>query len=157
MKGVYCAIFLVVVLFAPKTFAEEQPNLVSQTEIVIRNNVSGIWFPMETAREILADVRELPLLRRQLTLFDQQLQLREQQINRTNEQMNREVEAREELMGEVERANRRAERAEERQSSWVRNPVLWFVIGSLSTIALVIAGAAILKSVQPSLTFSVSD
>lgn len=134
---------------------EEGQGIVDQTDIVIRNGVSGIWFPMSIAREVLSDVRELPLLRRQISLLDEQLTLRERQLDRVNQSLEHERSAREVVMGEVEAMQERVERAERRERAVWRSPVLWFVIGSVCTIALVVAGAAILKSVQPSLIYSV--
>ena len=158
----WCAAFLMVFFFAGKAFAEDAEveevvyeDIVAQTDIIVRGGVPGIWFPMEIARAVLSDVRELPLLRRQISLFSQQLELRSQQIDRVNQQLENEVSARELLMGEIEGYQSRVERAEDRESAWYKSPVLWFVIGSVCTVALVVAGAFILRSIQPGVAISV--
>lgn len=156
--------FIIVFTFTNKVFAEEaaqeevidgEEDIVSQTDIVVRNDIAGIWFPMDVARQVLSDIREVPLLRRQISLLGEQLTLREGQIDRMRQQVESERAGRQEVVEEIEGLQEQLERAEDRSSAWHRSPVFWFVIGSLSTIALVVAGAAILKSVQPSLMYSI--
>lgn len=69
------AFFLVLLLAMP---AIAEPT--QQSEIVEHNGVQGMWFPMDTARRLLAEVEEGQSLRLQIQLLNQKLELKEETL-----------------------------------------------------------------------------
>lgn len=112
-----------------------------------RGDVRGMFFPMPTARLVLCEVRELRLRRRESGILSEEIRQWSARTDLLREQVRLAVEAKNELGQVVDAAERRAREAEADRDSWWRSPVLWFAVGAVVTVALVVTTAVALHDV----------
>lgn len=122
--------------------AEAQEPSSPRSELVVRDGVTGMWFPMDTARRMLADLQELPVRQRMVTLLEEELELRDTQVLRLREVATLELEAARVASDALEAAVRQTREARQELDAWYRSPVLWAVVG------VVVAGLVVWASVE---------
>ncbi|MGB0971007.1 MAG: hypothetical protein ACPGVG_08600 [Mycobacterium sp.] len=118
-------------LRAPRTFRLDAPSRLTL------NDVPGMWFPLSTARTILADVRELQLGRTERRLADEEVAMFELRREHANSVIANLEEANLRREALIDRAGERARRLQAALDSWTRSPILWFAVGVLTTGAVV--------------------
>lgn len=113
-------------------------DLAAPSDVTISGR-RGVWFPMDQARAMLADVEELDLLRQQLVLTERLVQ-EHVELELT---LGRRVDVLSEAVSLADRARleavERAERAEGKLDSVWRHPMLWLAAGFI--VASAAAGA----------------
>ena len=80
MSRLLAALVLVALLLVPLGASGQPVQPTAQPEpirsqLVVHQGVAGMWFPMATARQLLADIEERSSLRMQVGLLDQRVQL----------------------------------------------------------------------------------
>lgn len=76
------AIMFAFILMGATCDAQGQPAPASPptSQVITVQGVQGMWFPLESARRLLADVEEANSLRQQVRLLTEKLELREETI-----------------------------------------------------------------------------
>jgi hypothetical protein len=116
---------------------------------------SGVWFPDEMAKKILADVETLPLLKKKIELSSGALSDSEATVERLR------------LMSEVERnysdslyksvesalqaysqAVEENERLRQLKTPLWKHPAIWFTVGAVVSIGLTVGAVQIVKAVD---------
>lgn len=109
----------------------------------------GVWFRADVAREMLADLEELPLLRARVSLFEERLELRDSQVERLRRAVELAAEGERIALEGLETALAARREAEESARVWWRSPTLWLSVGVVVTAGLVALTAWALDSVTP--------
>lgn len=117
------------------------PDVELRRVVLEHGGQQGIWFQIDVARCLLADVSELRIQRQRLALIDDRLLLSDQTIAALREAISVEVRR----SGAIETELVQAQRRIESQSHWSREPallvilggVLGFGLGVLATMAIV--------------------
>lgn len=65
---------LMLFLLAGPVYADDSPEP-PQSQILIHQGVTGMWFPMPVARRLLTDVEQIPALRTQISSLERSLEL----------------------------------------------------------------------------------
>ena len=147
------AAFLAVTMFAAVAAAQEPGLPCPELRAAARNvpeplrldsgGISGMWFPMPTARLILCETQSLPNIVRDLRLANESIQLYQQRIDLFEERLTLSDTVSARLEGAMDAAEREADRATSRLDHWTRSPYLWLSAGFVLAIGFVSAGATI--------------
>lgn len=112
-----------------------------EPELIQHNERAGMFFSMDSSRYILCAVQELRSRRQEIELYERelsalalQIELSERQIELANQANNR-------LNNLASHALVRAREAEDRAMKWYRSPLLWFCVGFVLSIGLLIGSA----------------
>lgn len=106
---------------------------------------SGVWLPLQDARDALSARKERPNLEARIHLLDQSLSLARIQIERYGQALRLSTEEQQTLRAVIESAQSarilaekgKAE-AEADRDSWWRSPLLWFSTGVALTVAALV-------------------
>ncbi len=80
MRVILSLLLVLCLATAPlRAYADDAPAPAG-SELVTRNGVVGMWFPMDTARRLLLDVQELRSLRDRVLILNEKLELRAEVI-----------------------------------------------------------------------------
>lgn len=124
--------------------AEGQPSPLK----IDHDGVTGMFFPMPTARLVLCEVKELRVRRRDAVLVDRGLKLWEARTTNLKEQVALAVEARDHLSSVVAASDRRAREAEARLDHWSRSPTMWFALGAAATVVVFFGSVYALDAIR---------
>lgn len=105
--------------------------------LIDHEGVRGMFFAMPTARLVLCEVRELRLRRQAAALDERELGLWRFRVNILEEQVRLSDQARgifEDALGAVS------------SRSWKRSPILWFCVGVVVAVGLVVAAVEVLDA-----------
>lgn len=118
---------------------------------LVHEGVTGFWFHGDVARCMLSRLDAGPRYVDRVHLLEQRLLVGEEreELLRRQAALAEQGEAR--AVATVEAADRRARDAVERMNAWFRAPELWFAVGGIVGIGLVILGAWALGQVGLSL------
>jgi len=116
-----------------------------EPELIEHNDRSGMFFSIDASRFILCAVQELRGRRQELDLFERELSSLVLQVELTERQVELANTARERLNELVTHSMQRAREAEGRVDKWYRSPVLWFSVGVVVSIGLVVGGAYLIS------------
>lgn len=101
--------------------------------------VTGMFFPMALARLMLCDIEEKAGVVTQLRLTETELTLWQKQESLRMDQMEAMQETIEFLQVDNDILRDRLNSADRQALQWMRHPALWFCVGMLSTVAIVLA------------------
>jgi len=114
----------------------------------------GLWFPADTARLMLADVKELKIDRDklkeqqiQIDKLNSKLEIRAERfliLTENKKLSDKKAEMANEAFGNCTKI---LDRLEEKQTKWYRHPAFFVGLGVVLTIALQIATAEILQTI----------
>jgi hypothetical protein len=112
------------------------------------NGKEGTWFPLETAKKVLSDVRELELRKMESELCTRETLQREDLERSLRSALDTSKEINGSYRIYVSEAEERARKAEDRLNHWTRSPILWTAIGVVLTGGLVALSVTALNSVK---------
>lgn len=127
-------ILTVALLLASAAAYADPPTQVTGSEIVVRNGVTGIWWPMDTATRMLTDLQSLPLLREQVHLLELKLELRQETIDLYKANMD----ITQQQADRWHAALLEALRVETPHQSFWDSRELWFGLGAAATAVMAI-------------------
>lgn len=119
---------------------------------LVHDGVAGFWFHGEVGRCMLGRLDALPLYADHVHMLEQRLLIGEERTELLRRQVALAERGEARAVATVEAADRRARDAVERMNAWFRAPELWFAVGGIVGIGLVILGAWALGQVGLSLT-----
>ncbi len=131
LAAIMIVIAMAFVLLVFASVAEAQP----QSRLLEVDGEPGMWFPIATARRMLADLGEMPLLRRQITLLEDRLELKVEAIALLAQN----IELTEEQAAHWRRALEAALKRADRKPGFFETPSFTFVMGFISAGAFSIA------------------
>lgn len=111
------------------------------------NGAVGVWFRADVARQLLADLEELPVLRQRVALLEERLEIRDDQIERLRLVVELAEEGERRASDALAEAVRLRREAEESSRVWWRSPVLWLSVGVVVTGGLVALTAYALSAI----------
>lgn len=114
--------------------------------VIERDGKPGIWLPLEAHRAILADLGELAERRQEVHLLDEKLHLRVEQMRDLRIAVESATAAQKAAVGALEAAERGRVAAEARLDAWYRSPTLWFGIGVVVSLGLVVGIARLVEA-----------
>ncbi|PIR49536.1 hypothetical protein COU79_04355 [Candidatus Peregrinibacteria bacterium CG10_big_fil_rev_8_21_14_0_10_54_7] len=101
----------------------------------------GVWIAGPVLRCMVEQLQEHPLLLQRVSLLEEQLQLRDDQVDRLREVVSLAEEGEHRATEAIDSAIARAVAAEDRAGVWYRSPALWFAVGAVVTVAVVVLAA----------------
>lgn len=107
-------------------------------ELVVEGK-PGIWFPLESARRLLAVDIELPKVKEKLILVERKLALMDQNLSLLRENLQLEKDVSKRALAIATEEKNRADELQKSLSKWSRSPVLWFAVGVVTATAATIA------------------
>jgi len=128
---------------------EAQPEGPRRATVEV-NGVTGIWFRADVAREMLADLTELPLVRTRVQLLEGRLEIRDDQISSLRSVVELSQAAEERAVNALDEAVQARRAAEDARDAWYRSPILWTSVGMIIAGALVALTAYALSAVPGS-------
>lgn len=108
----------------------------------------GYWFQEDIAKCMLARLSILPDLSVHLSLLEVRKNSTDDVISLQKETVRLANEAREEAQGALDSAIREKRRAEDRLNHWTRSPWLWFSVGVITTVGIMVGSSFLLDSVR---------
>jgi hypothetical protein len=144
MTALILSILTTVTLVASMCRGQDLPELSpcpSPRPVALEHEGPGIWFERETARCMLGRLAALPFYVERVRLLDQRLTLAEARDGLQERRYAAAVEGEERAVEALEAAVRGQREAEEALDAWHRSPVLWFAVGVVATVGLVVASA----------------
>jgi hypothetical protein len=145
--GITLALFLT---WSTVAHGEEAQSEGPRRATVEVNGVTGIWFRADVAREMLADLSELPLVRTRVQLLEGRLEIRDDQITSLRSVIELSQAAEERAVNALDEAVQARRAAEDARDAWYRSPVLWTSVGMIIAGALVALTAYALSAVPGS-------
>lgn len=127
--------------------APEDPPRAPRRATIEHAGEVGVWFRADVAREMLADLEELPLLRTRVSLLEERLELRDSQVERLRRVVDLAQEGERIALEGLENALAARREAEEGARVWWRSPTLWLSVGVVLTAGLVALTAYALSAV----------
>ena len=134
---------IVSILLSSECFAQSVPVRV--------DGVDGVWFPKDMASRVLAEVEELALVRAKLSLVEAKLEIHLDSLNSLKnfkELQDRHIEdlsvTLEQVIHQKEEVEKSFKEYKAKKESFLRHPALWFSIGSVVTVGLVVGAVKIL-------------
>lgn len=107
----------------------------------------GVWFRADVARQMLADLEELPVLRQRVSLLEERLELRDDQVERLRLVVELTEEGERRAADALAEAVRLRRETEESARVWWRSPSLWLAVGAVVTGGLVALTAYALSAI----------
>jgi hypothetical protein len=112
-----------------------------EPELIEHNERTGMFFSMDAARYILCAVQELRSRRQEIELYERELSALALQIELGERQLELSNQANNQLNVLATHSLNRAREADERANKWYRSPLLWFCIGIVLSVGLLIGSA----------------
>lgn len=119
----------------------------SRRALMARGNLQGVWFHADLARCMLERLQLLPAYARQVHLLEQRVTLsnerdalRQREIDLASQQVTT-------ATGALDAAIRAQHNAEAERDAWYRAPLLWFGVGAVLAIVLIVVAGAVLHDI----------
>jgi hypothetical protein len=110
------------------------------------NGNTGYWFHSDVGKCMLQRLAVLPILEERLLLYEERIEKSDDLVKLHVQMLNLSNGAREEAEGALESAIREKRRAEEQLNHWTRSPWLWFSVGTVTGIIVVIVSSYVVSA-----------
>lgn len=111
-----------------QALAEENPPVPLE-----HNSKPGIWFELQVAKKMFADLQDYNLLNGKVTLLETKLTLKEEDLNKTRLVLHISEQQLIEQKKATDVETKRANLLQSELDSWLRSPKLWFCVGVVFT------------------------
>jgi hypothetical protein len=126
-----------VLLLTASARCEELAPVENRRAIIEHDGESGIWFRLDVARTMLADLEELPLIRLELESFAERLTIRDGQVERLRASVELAQEGERVAVEALQSALYAREETVRAYDVWWRSPALWAVVGAVVAAGVV--------------------